>query len=112
MANDCTRSYEAGYAEGYNRGAMVALAEVESGNMDSMDDWKRIEKPRMPNAAQDASIAKRQAARKEPGMSRKVSPYQKKYGANFTKLKKAHPRMKFGALSKKAHKLTRKEMKK
>ena len=111
MGNDCTRSYEAGYAEGYNRGALVALAEVMEGNMDSPDDWKRVNKPRMPNAAQDASIAKRMSARKAPGTSRKVSPYQKKYGANFTKLKKAHPRMKFGALSKKAHAQTRRDMK-
>jgi hypothetical protein len=108
---ECTRSYEAGYADGYNRGALVALAEVMEGNMDSPDDWKTISKPRMPNAAQDARIAKRMSTRKPPGMSRKVSPYQKKYGSNFTALKKKHPRMKFGALSKKAHAKTRRDMK-
>ncbi len=43
---------------------------------------------------------------------RKVSSYSKKYGKIFTDLKKKHPRMKFGALSKKAHAKTRKEMKK
>ena len=43
--------------------------------------------------------------------TRKVSAYQKMYGRMFTKLKKLHPRMKFGALSKKAHAATRKEMK-
>jgi hypothetical protein len=43
---------------------------------------------------------------------RKVSAYQKKYGEMYKSLKKKHPRMKFGALSKKAHALTRKEMKK
>lgn len=43
---------------------------------------------------------------------RKVSAYQKMYGKMYKKLKKAHPRMKFGQLSKKAHKATKKEMKK
>lgn len=43
---------------------------------------------------------------------RKVSAYQKKYGQMYKKLKRKHPRMKFGVLSKKAHALTRKEMKK
>ena len=108
MASECTRSYEAGYADGYNRGALVALSEVMEGNMDSPDDWRRVEKPRMPNAAADARIAKRMSDAKKP---RKVSAYQKKYGSNFTKLKKKHPRMKFGVMSKKAHALTRKEMK-
>ncbi len=110
MADSCTRSYEAGYAEGYNRGALVALAEVMEGNMDSTDDWKRINKPRMPNRLQDADIARRMKTKEKT--KRKVSPYQKKYGSNFTRLKKAHPRMKFGVLSKKAHAQTRKEMKK
>jgi len=116
MANECSRSYEAGYADGYNRGALIALREVEEGNMDSADDWRNVANPRIHTSskskAQDASITKRMAERVPPKTSRKVSPYQKKYGSNFTKLKKAHPRMKFGALSKKAHAQTRKEMKK
>jgi glutamate synthase domain-containing protein 2 len=43
---------------------------------------------------------------------RKVSAYQKMYGKMYKMLKAKHPRMKFGALSKKAHAATRKEMKK
>lgn len=41
---------------------------------------------------------------------RKKSAYNKQYSIEFKRLKKAHPRMKFGALSKKAHKATRKAM--
>ena len=111
MANECSRSYEAGYADGYNRGALIALREVEEGNMNSADDWRNIASPRIHTSSsarkQDARIAERKAKTK-----RKVSPYQKKYGSIFTQLKKKHPRMKFGALSKKAHAQTRKEMKK
>ena len=114
MANECSRSYEAGYADGYNRGALIALREVESGNMDSADDWSNIASPRIHTSPsvrkQDADIARRMETKAKT--KRKVSPYQKKYGSIFTKLKKKHPRMKFGALSKKAHAQTRKEMKK
>ena len=42
---------------------------------------------------------------------RKVSAYSKRYGREYKRLKAAHPRMKFGALSKKAHAATRKAMK-
>ena len=38
---------------------------------------------------------------------RKVSAYSKRYGAIYKRLKKKHPRMSFGALSKKAHKEAR-----
>jgi len=114
MASECSRSYEAGYADGYNRGALIALREVEEGNMDSADDWRNVASPRIHTSskskAQDKDIARRMATKSKT--KRKVSPYQKKYGSIFTKLKKAHPRMKFGALSKKAHAQTRKEMKK
>lgn len=41
---------------------------------------------------------------------RKTSAYGRRYGAEFKRLKAAHPRMKFGALSKKAHAATRKAM--
>lgn len=38
---------------------------------------------------------------------RKPSAYSKRYGAIYKRLKKKHPRMSFGALSKKAHKEAR-----
>ena len=41
---------------------------------------------------------------------RKVSPYSRRYGVEYKRLKAKHPRMKFGALSKKAHAATRKAM--
>lgn len=42
---------------------------------------------------------------------RKVSAYGKRYSVEFKKLKKAHPRMKFASLAKKAHKKTKAAMK-
>jgi hypothetical protein len=114
MANECSRSYEAGYADGYNRGALIALREVEEGNMDSADDWRNVASPRIHTSSaarkQDADISRRMATKAKT--KRKVSPYQKKYGSIFKKLKAKHPRMKFGALSKKAHSQTKREMKK
>tara|TARA_R100000951_G_scaffold79034_1_gene67083 strand:- start:594 stop:842 length:249 start_codon:yes stop_codon:yes gene_type:complete len=44
-------------------------------------------------------------------VKRKVSAYQKMYGRMYKQLKSKHPRMSFGAISKKAHKMTKKEMK-
>jgi len=43
--------------------------------------------------------------------TRKVSAYSRRYGVEYKRLKRKHPRMKFGALSKKAHAATRKAMK-
>jgi len=40
---------------------------------------------------------------------RKVSAYSKRYGAAYKRLKAKHPRMSFGALSKKAHKEARRK---
>jgi len=40
---------------------------------------------------------------------RKVSAYSKRYGAIYKRLKKKHPRMSFGALSKKAHREARRK---
>ena len=42
---------------------------------------------------------------------RKRSDYNKEYGRQYKRLKAKHPRMSFGALSKKAHAATRKAMK-
>ncbi len=42
--------------------------------------------------------------------TRKVSAYSRRYGVEYKRLKAKHPRMKFGALSKKAHAATRKAM--
>ena len=43
--------------------------------------------------------------------TRKVSAYSRRYGVEYKRLKKKHPRMKFGSLSKKAHAATRKALK-
>lgn len=41
---------------------------------------------------------------------RKQSAYNKQYGIEYKRLKKKHPRMKFGSLSKKAHAATKRVM--
>lgn len=40
---------------------------------------------------------------------RKASAYSKRYGAAYKRLKRKHPRMSFGAISKKAHKEARRK---
>lgn len=44
----------------------------------------------------------------EKKVKRKASAYSKKYGRAFKRLKKKHPRMKFAALAKKAHREAKK----
>ncbi|GAH59783.1 unnamed protein product, partial [marine sediment metagenome] len=46
-----------------------------------------------------------------PRAKRKVSKYQKAFGRNLKKLKKAHPRTDISRLMKRAHIATRREMK-
>ena len=48
-------------------------------------------------------------AAKAPKRKRKASAYSKRYGAIYKRLKKKHPRMSFGSLSKKAHKEARRK---
>jgi len=48
-------------------------------------------------------------AAKAPKRKRKASAYSKRYGAIYKRLKAKHPRMSFGALSKKAHKEARRK---
>ena len=56
----------------------------------------------------DRGMAAPKTQKKAP---RKVSAYSRRYGVEYKRLKAKHPRMKFGALSKKAHAATRKAMK-
>jgi len=46
-----------------------------------------------------------------PKQKRKVSGYQKRFGINLKKLKKAHPRTSISVLMKRAHRMTRRDMK-
>ena len=48
---------------------------------------------------------------KIPKQKRKVSGYQKRFGINLKKLKKKHPRTSISVLMKKAHRITRRDMK-
>jgi len=78
------REYDRGYLAGYAAG--VANLHGES-------------------ATEPIDLGKRPAAKKK----RKVSAYSKRYGAAYKSLKAKHPRMSFGALSKKAHKQARRK---
>jgi len=78
------REYDRGYLAGYAAG--VANLHGES-------------------ATEPIDLGQRPAAKKK----RKVSAYSKRYGAAYKRLKKKHPRMSFGALSKKAHKEARRK---
>ena len=46
-----------------------------------------------------------------PKRTRKVSKYQKTFGKNLKMLKKKHPRTDISVLMKKAHRMTRRELK-
>jgi len=48
---------------------------------------------------------------KKPKQRRKVSRYQKTFGRNLKALKRKHPRTDISVLMKKAHRITRREMK-
>jgi len=48
---------------------------------------------------------------KKPKQRRKVSRYQKVFGKNLKALKRKHPRTDISVLMKKAHRMTRREMK-
>jgi len=78
------REYDRGYLAGYAAG--VANLHGES-------------------ATEPIDLGQRPAAKKK----RKASAYSKRYGAAYKRLKKKHPRMSFGALSKKAHKEARRK---
>lgn len=56
------------------------------------------------------SIPKIKSQRKQK-QTRKVSKYQRVFGKHLKALKKKHPRSSIGVLMKKAHRLTKKELK-
>lgn len=47
-----------------------------------------------------------------PKQKRKISKYQKRFGVHLKRLKRAHPRTNISVLMKKAHRATKREMKK
>lgn len=79
MSSDWERGYDAGYR------AAVSTARRDIGR----------------DLGKSAPVSKTKK-------TRKVSAYSRRYGREFRALKKKHPRMKFSALSKKAHKLAKK----
>jgi len=77
-------AYNEGYEDGYRAGMQVAPWE------------KRRPKPGAPFKAKK---------------KRRKTAYQSAYSAAYKRLKKKHPRMSFGSLSKKAHAAARKKVK-
>ena len=67
----------------------------------------------VPPMAVDAAVAAVAAVEPqiEAKVKRKVGKYQRAFGRNLKALKRKHPRSAIGALMKRAHRMTRKEMK-
>jgi len=82
--------WERGFAAGWNA-ARLGVEDLLSGEIEGT----QFEKP---------MHVKAPVKRK-----RKASAYSKRYGAAYKSLKAKHPRMSFGALSKKAHKQARRK---
>lgn len=68
----------------------------------------------VPQLAVDAAVAAVEAVEPqiERKVKRKVGKYQRAFGKNLKALKRKHPRSQIGNLMKRAHRMTRKEMKK
>jgi hypothetical protein len=68
----------------------------------------------VPQLAVDAAIGAVEAVEPqiERKVRRKVGKYQRAFGKNLKALKRKHPRSQIGNLMKRAHRMTRKEMKK
>lgn len=79
------------------------LADISRGGVSSMG---MSSMPAKPSRMDRIPIPK-----KKSKQTRKVSPYQKKFGKNLKALKKKHPRTEIGKLMSKAHRQTRREMK-
>jgi hypothetical protein len=82
--DEVTRAYYNGYVAGYADAHRVDVRDITSDRGESAPSAKTKKK-------------------------RKVSAYSRRYGAIYKRLKKKHPRMSFGALSKKAHKEARRK---
>ena len=89
---DHFRGYEEGYGDGYRRGFDDGLKAASS-------------TPGVP-----LSPLGRSGRGPKPKKRRKTA-YQSAYSAAYKRLKKKHPRMSFGSLSKKAHAAARKKVK-
>jgi len=66
---------------------------------------------RLPAQGRRTKVALPGRPSKKKKQTRKVSAYQKRFGINLKKLKKAHPRTDISVLMKKAHRMTRRDMK-
>jgi len=82
--------FRAGLKQGYREG--MRDADQQSGMIDPYPSYRRV--------------GEKMPTRLKP--KRKATAYQKRYGTAFKKLKRKHPRMQFGSLSKKAHRMARK----
>jgi len=81
-------SYENGYRDGFTDGYQSALR-------------RQFDKPDLHPALHFQDV------RPKPKQKRKATAYQKRYATAYRKLKRQHPRLTFGSISKKAHKVAR-----
>jgi len=90
-----TKASHIAFMQGYEMG----LAHGRAGNGEHYFDDPRLMSPPSVYAGQEYFAPKKG--------KRKPSAYSKRYGTAYKRLKKKHPRMSFGSLSKKAHKEAR-----
>ena len=91
-----SRDYREGYDEGYKDGFQAGWLGASA------------PQPRYPSGPGPSAGGKR---RNPHTKKRRKTAYQAAYSAAYKRLKKKHPRMSFGSLSKKAHAAARKKVK-
>ena len=96
--------YAEGYAEGFGDGYHKGTEDAERGLFAPPGTRKRgnPHSPRVPGSKFYPG---------QPKKKRRKTAYQSAYSAAYKRLKKKHPRMSFGSLSKKAHAAARKKRK-
>ena len=98
--------YDAGWDDGYLAGWQAGASAMAEGQREG---WPGIMGPSVPHRA---SRARKEFTRpKQSRPKRRKTKYQSAYSAAYKRLKKKHPRMSFGSLSKKAHAAARKKVK-
>jgi hypothetical protein len=77
----------------------------------SREELREISTGRSPSVSSPRSRSTRSDKIPVPKRKRKVSRYQRVFGKHLKALKRKHPRSNISVLMKKAHRLTRKELK-
>lgn len=78
--------------------------------MENFVDARNAMNGQRPTNSRRTRVSKLSRSTPKKKQTRKVSAYQRKFGINLKKLKKAHPRTSISVLMKKAHRMTRRDM--